>query len=100
MRKLFAGLASLALMAAPLPIANVSALQAAPSGPGVNQEVLDYCYDLIEQFPGVPLGVCMSFNLTQNTYGWLPQVCAYFEDSGLLEDYGFTSFTDCVRNAR
>lgn len=100
MRGLFAGLAASALMAVPVPVATVSALHAAPSGPGVNAELMEYCADLMEEFPGLSLGKCMSFNLSQNTYGYVPHVCDFFQDLGLLDDYGFDSFADCVKNAR
>lgn len=99
MRKMFASLAAFALMAAPAPFAGTAAL-AAPSGPGVNAQLLADCHELMDEFPDLPLGVCMSFQLSQNTYGFVPHVCAYFEDTGLLELNGFESFSDCVRNAR
>jgi hypothetical protein len=74
---------------------------AAPASPnGTNAELFAYCSELMADFPDLPLGVCMSFNLTQGTYGFVPQICHELEGRGLLDDYGFESFDDCVRNAR
>ena len=75
---------------------------AAPNPPtdNGNAALFAYCSDLMAVYPDLPLGVCMSFNLTQGTYGFVPQICHELEGRGLLDDYGFESFSDCVRNAR
>ncbi len=65
-----------------------------------NAEIFAYCTALMEEYPGLSLGVCMSFNQTQGTYGFVPQHCHELEAFGLLDDFGFESFSDCVRNAR
>lgn len=67
---------------------------------GANAELFAYCSDLIAQYPDLKLGVCMSFNTTQGTYGFVPHQCHELEAFGLLDYFGFTSFSDCVRNAR
>jgi hypothetical protein len=77
-----------------------TAIAAPVPSQGTNAELFAYCSELMAEYPDLPLGVCMSFNLTQGTYGFVPQICHELESRGLLDDYGFESFSDCVRNAR
>ena len=73
---------------------------AAPGDQGANAEVFAFCEALIDQYPGLSLGTCVAFNDTQGTYGFVPQQCHELQGLGLLDDFGFDSFDDCVRNAR
>lgn len=67
---------------------------------GANADVFAFCSELMEQYPGLSLGTCVAFNDTQGTYGFVPQQCHEIEGLGLLGQFGFTSFSDCVRHAR
>lgn len=66
---------------------------------GANTELLQFCADLIEsgEFPALVLGECMSFNITSYE-GFKSHLCDYIRSNDLWEDYGVTSYSDCVRN--
>ena len=79
---------------------------AAPAAPpptsnnqGANAELLEFCADLIDsgEFPALVLGECMSFNITSYE-GFKSHLCDYIRSNDLWEDFGVTSYSDCVRN--
>ena len=67
--------------------------------PGANAELLDFCYGLIASgvYPSLNLGECMSYNLTSDA-GFKTHFCDLLRETGPLGDYGYTSYSDCVRN--
>jgi hypothetical protein len=84
-------------LAIPTPILPMSA--AAQSNNGVNAELLEFCEELVASgdFPGLNFGECMSFNLTPEP-GFQAHFCDFLREGGLYEDYGVTSYSDCIRN--
>jgi hypothetical protein len=68
---------------------------------GANAELLQFCADLIasNQFPELVLGECTSFNLTPDA-GFRAHLCDYIRSNDLWEDFGVTSYSDCVRNVQ
>ena len=79
---------------------------AAPAAPpptsnnqGANAGLLQFCADLIEsgEFPALVLGECMSFNIT-SYQGFKAHLCDYIRANDLWDDFGVTSYSDCVRN--
>lgn len=91
-------LAGLALFAASLttPVASTAVAQ---DGGLKGQELKEYCYDLIEsgEFGPLNLGECMSFNETIGRAGFVAHLCDALLELELLDDFGFTSYSDCVR---
>ena len=100
--RLIAGLV-LAIGSATVPAAPVMADPANPPGQnGSNAELLAFCQGLLasgEFSDALTLGRCMSFN-TVSDQGFATQFCSYLRGEGLLGDYGFASFSDCVINIR
>ena len=92
-------LAGLALLTAWIaqPMAPLAAAQ--DSGPK-GQELKEYCIGLIESgnFGPLNLGECMSYNETMGRDGFAAHLCDALLELGLLEDFGFTSYSDCIRN--
>lgn len=93
-----------ALAAAVLAASAVSfQAQAEPAGPGnsqvENRQLQQFCYDLIAggEFPDLVLGECMSFNNTSDA-GFKAHLCDMLRGTGQLNDWGFSSYSDCVRN--
>ena len=75
-------------------------IAAAQDGGVKGQELREYCYALIDSgnFGPLNLGECMSYNETMGRAGFAAHLCDALLELGLLEDFGFTSFSDCVRN--
>jgi len=102
--KAFRLLTALALVAGSLGSPAVSEPAAPPAtsnNKGSNAELLQFCADLIDsgEFPALQLGECMSFNLTPDQ-GFKAHLCDYIRSNNLWEDFGVTSFSDCVRNVQ
>ncbi len=59
----------------------------------------DACYALIAggDYPGLNLGECLSFD-NAAWPGFKAHVCDFFRETGLLDDYEFDSYSDCIRN--
>lgn len=83
-----------------------SPLPAAPAAPpptsnnqGANAELLQFCAELIQsgEFPALVLGECMSFNIT-SYQGFKAHLCDYIRSNDLWDEFGVTSYSDCVRN--
>ena len=79
---------------------------AAPAAPpptsnnqGAHAELLAFCAALSDsgEFPALVLGECMSFNITSYE-GFKSHLCDYIRSNDLWEDFGVTSYSDCVRN--
>ena len=96
MNKLASILAALSLTAA-----SSSAVANPPNPPGQNgadAELLGFCHDLLAEFQGnLNLGECMSFNSVSDP-GFRTKLCDYLLETDQLEDFDFTSYSDCVRN--
>ncbi len=96
--RLFAA-AALAVATATAPIAPVLANPPAPPGQnGSNAELLAYCESLLESgdfSDALTFGRCMGYNET-SIEGFATQTCMALRGEGLLADYGFDSFDDCV----
>jgi hypothetical protein len=72
----------------------------APGQSGSNAALLQACYDKLasgEFSDALTLGRCMAFNSVSDQ-GLATQVCQFFRGEDLLEDFGFSSFSDCVAN--
>lgn len=63
---------------------------------GVNGALLAHCYNHIQKAPTGNLGECMSF-WDASEQGFTSKFCDYLLETDQLEDYGFVSFSDCVR---
>ena len=81
-----------------------SAALADPSSPpgqnGSNAELLQSCYDKLASgdfSDSLTLGRCMAFNSVSDD-GFVTQLCQFFRGEDLLEDFGFTNYSDCVKN--
>ena len=79
------------------PIAPASASQT--DNNGANAELHAFCQELIANgtFPTLSLGECMSFNRTSAS-GFAAHFCDFIRENEDFADYGFTSYSDCVRN--
>jgi hypothetical protein len=84
-----------ASMAAAVPIP----VQADPPGRDPAPVVLAFCQEQVSLDPSLSLGTCMSYFLSGGP-GYLTQFCHYLADNGLLGDWGFDSFTQCVVEIR
>lgn len=84
-------------LAVPAPVLPMSA--AAQDNRGVNADLLEFCAALVESgdFPGLNFGECMSFNLTPAA-GFQAHLCDYIREADLYEEFGVTSYSDCIRN--
>ena len=96
------GSGALALAASLLAAPAFAAPAAPPStsnNQGANAELLQFCADLIDSgtYPALVLGECMSFNIT-SYQGFKAHLCDYIRSNDLWEDFGVTSFSDCIRN--
>jgi len=95
----FFAAAALVLSATITPI--VPAFADPPSAPGQNgsnAQLLAFCESLItsgDYSDALTFGRCMAFNNT-SIEGLATQTCQALRGEGLLEDYGFASFSDCV----
>ena len=90
-------IAGLALVAASISTAPIAvAKDEGPKG----QELKEYCQGLIESgnFGPLNLGECMSYNETMDRAGFAAHLCDALLELGLLEDFGFTSSSDCIVN--
>lgn len=91
------------LAAACLGMTALSPTMADPPSPapprGDNAGTLDFCVFLmsLEQFEEMNLGECMSFNSVSED-GFAPHGCDALREFGLLDDLGYDSYSDCVRN--
>lgn len=95
-------LLTMAAIGAACLLSPVAPAVAAPSGSnnqGANAELLDFCYGLIASgiFPSLTLGECMSYNLSSDA-GFKAHFCDFLRETGAFGDYGYTSYSDCVRN--
>ena len=71
--------------------------QSPPGQNGHNAELLGFCTSLFEIFPTLNFGECMSYNLSSDA-GFKTRFCDMLVETGVLGDYGYTSYSDCVRN--
>ena len=80
-------------------LARPAAPPPASNNQGANAELLQFCADLIDSgtYPALVLGECMSFNIT-SYQGFKAHLCDYIRSNDLWEDFGVTSYSDCVRN--
>lgn len=64
-----------------------------------NPELIEFCYGLMDSgaFPTLNLGECMSFNLT-SIPGFTAHFCDFVRESDAYADFGFESYSDCVRS--
>ncbi len=79
----------------------VAAAPAASSAHPANRQVQDFCHALIASgtYPTLNLGECVSFNVTSDQ-GFVTKFCDFLRETDGYADYGFTSFSDCVRSSR
>lgn len=65
------------------------------------QAVQEFCSTIVGvgQFATLSWGECMSFNVVSEQ-GFRAHFCDALREGGLgtLEDYGFDSYSDCIRN--
>ena len=91
--------AALTLGSAATPITWVSAApSSAPGQNGSNAGLLAYCESLItsgDYSDALTFGRCMGFNNVSDP-GFVTQFCMYLRGEGLLGEFGFASFDDCV----
>ena len=92
---------SVSLLAGALMLANPSVGSAASTSPGGTSEVQDFCRALIAsgRFPTANFGECISFNVTSDQ-GFVTKFCDFVRETADYADYGFTSYSDCVRSSR
>lgn len=92
-------LAGLVLFAGSL-ITPIASGAVAQDGGVKGQELREFCYGLIEsgQFGPLNLGECMSFNETMGRAGFVAHICDALLELELLEEFNFTSYSDCIRN--
>jgi len=77
----------------------------AEGDPGANRDYIQavraFCSTIVGvgDFATLNLGECMSFNVV-SAEGFRTHFCDALREGGLgtLEDYGFDSYADCVRN--
>ena len=90
---------TIALASATAPVAPALADPAAPPGQnGANAGLLNFCEGLITSgdfSDALNFGRCMGFNDT-SIEGFATQTCMALRGEGLLDDYGFASFDECV----
>lgn len=70
----------------------------APGQNGANAQLLAYCESLIQSgdySDALNFGRCMGFNNASDE-GFATQTCMALRGEGLLADFGFDSFEDCV----
>ena len=94
---------AIAIGSATAPVAPVLADPAnAPGQNGANAELLQFCTDLLQsgEFSDtLTLGRCLSFN-TVSDQGFATQFCQFLRGEGMLGDYDFANYADCVVNIR
>lgn len=92
-------LAIAALATASLSSPVAPALAQDSNNQGANAELLEYCTALVASgdFPGLNFGECMSFNRTSE-HGFTAHFCDLLREQDLYEDFGVTSYSDCIRN--
>ncbi len=80
-----------------LPAAAPAAPSPAPSAE--NRELQEFCYALIasEEYPSLNLGECMSYNSVSEP-GFKSHFCDLLRETHTLADWGFTTYSDCVKN--
>jgi hypothetical protein len=94
---LFAATAALAVLSAPVGPAYADP-PAAPGQNGSDAQLLAFCETILnsgDYGAALTFGRCMSFN-DVSFEGLVTQTCQAFRGEGVLEDYGFDSFDDCV----
>ena len=98
--KIFFGTLITAVLLATSPT-EALATSATSSAQPANQQVQNYCYALIASgaYPTLNLGECVSFNVTSEQ-GFVTKFCDFVRETANYSDYGFTSYSDCVRNSR
>ncbi len=76
-----------------------SAIAGQTTNNGANAGLLQFCQELIASglYPTASLGECMSFNLTSDS-GFKAHFCDLLRETDGYADFGFTSFSDCIRN--
>jgi hypothetical protein len=91
--------AALTLGSIATPITSASAApSSAPGQNGSNAGLLAYCESLItsgDYSDALTFGRCMGFNETSDE-GFATQTCMALRGEGLLAEFGFASFDDCV----
>ena len=91
MKKFIAAASSLG-MALSMSVALPTPAHAAP-------DVTEYCKSIIQYYPGHTLGDCIS-SFHSNPNAWATKTCNFWSDEGLLDDFGFKNFGDCVRTLK
>ncbi len=79
------------------PVSPASAEQTTNNG--ANAELHEFCQDLIASgyYPTANYGECISFNSTSES-GFKAHFCDFLRESDAYADWGFTSYSDCIRN--
>lgn len=94
-------LIALTMLTAPLatPTSAMAYATAAPAPQTGNGSVLDYCTALIASgiYPTLNYGECVSFNSSSDA-GFKTKFCDFVRETANYSDFGFKSYSDCVRN--
>ena len=95
--KMIRAITAAAILAASF--ASPAAIAPAAAQESGNSNWLGYCNALVEsgQFGPLNLGECMSYNIVEGP-GWRTKICDALLELDLLDQFGFDSFPDCVRN--
>ncbi len=98
MRTILSKLTILTLLAT----ASVSLPSSAPAAPASN--VVELCKNAVGHNPQgdneQTIGECTSYMLTLFSEGSPPHICKDLEERGLLDDIGYASFSECLREER
>jgi hypothetical protein len=100
MMKILHGLAAAAVtLCAALTPVTATLAQNSPAD-GANAELLAMCNEFVEsgEFGPLNLGECMSFWKSIEGPGFAAHICDALRENDQLDDAGFTSYSDCVRN--
>lgn len=98
MVSMMVGAAMLAASAG-MPALAMAAVGPSPVAQDGNGEVLEYCTALVAsgRYPTLNFGECVSFNSASDA-GFKTKFCDFVRETGSYADFGFTSYSDCVRN--
>ena len=85
---------AMSLLASPPAIPAAAAMNHQSGTQAVNQELLEFCYDLIAsgEFSDLSLGECMSFNLPPDA-GWRAHFCDFLRETDQLAG----TYSECIR---
>lgn len=99
MKYLLASMTAIAMLCVPTPLFAENPAAGHSNDQGVNAAKLQLCYDLIESgtYPTLQLGECMSFN-SVSEQGFVAHLCDLLRETDAYDDFGFTSYSDCIRN--